>query len=837
MKIERVTVVSKTTPAGTTLDKQLVINSEAASMVEPFGFRPDVSNRPQVSFYEYFACNSACFQYFASDSSRKSGANCFGLNTLRKKRAGEVSPLKSRSALRAPALLFAVMGSIFTASGSLHGQGILTVTPSRAVTTIAGTGTPGYTGDSGAALSATLASPSGVAYDANGNLYVADAQNHVVREIFSNGQITTVAGNGVEGYGGDNGPATLAFLDTPTGVAVDSTGNIYIADSHNHRIREVSGGNITTIAGTGAPGYSGDNGAATAAQLWLPNAVAVDSSGNVYIADTNNQRIRKIAATTITTIAGNGEESYAGDGAAATAAVLDQPTGVAVDASGDVYIADRHNHRVRMITSTGTISTIAGSGIPSFSGGFSGDGAGANASTLARPSGVSVDGAGNIYIADTGNQRIRQVSGGMVTTVAGTNQQGFGGDGGPATSAILNSPKAAASDASGNLAIADKLNERLRIAALPTLTFVSGGVGIPSGAQSVTLANTGPAAISVASIIFTGAFTTATGGSCSATPITLAPGANCTQNVAFLPTAPGTANGSVVFGGTGIVPQSILLTGTSVQAATTVTLTSNIASAFAGQAITFTATVKPTGIGTPTGNVAFYDSTTLIGSSALSAGSASIAPVLTAGTHSITAVYTGDTNFTGNTSAVLSQVVLDFSFTLAGTTNGSQTVEPGQPASYTFTMLPVGSLFTLPVTLSASGLPPGATVTFTPQVITVGASPATFTMTIQTAATGASRGPRVFFDTGYPDGTLALGLLLLPFSRRMRRKVRRIGLLTLCAALVVSFATIGGLTGCGSGSGYFGQPPQNYTIKVIGTATGSGGVVLQHMTAVTLTVQ
>jgi hypothetical protein len=224
----------------------------------------------------------------------------------------------------------------------------------------------------------------------------------------------------------------------------------------------------------------------------------------------------------------------------------------------------------------------------------------------------------------------------------------------------------------------------------------------------------------------------------------------------------------------------------------------------------------------------------LIGSSALTAGSASIAPVLIAGSHSITAVYTGDANFTGNTS-LLSQLVLDFSFTLASTTSASQTVEPGQPASYTFTLQPVGSLFTLPVTLSASGLPPGATVAFAPQVITIGASPATFTMTIQTAVTGASRAPRVF-DTGYRNGMIALGLLL-PFSRRMHRRVRRIRLLTLCAALVVSFAAIGGLAGCGSGSGYFGQPPQNYTISVIGTATGSGGATLQHSTPVTLTVQ
>jgi hypothetical protein len=157
--------------------------------------------------------------------------------------------------------------------------------------------------------------------------------------------------------------------------------------------------------------------------------------------------------------------------------------------------------------------------------------------------------------------------------------------------------------------------------------------------------------------------------------------------------------------------------------------------------------------------------------------------------------------------------------------------------SYTFNLLPMGAPFTLPVTLSATGLPPGATATFTPQVITIGNSPASFTMTIQTAATGASRAPSGLFGTGYSNATLALGALLLPFSRRMRRKVRSIRLLTLCAVLLLSLAAIGGLAGCGSGSGYFGQAPQNYTINVIGTATGQGGATLQHLTAVTLTVQ
>jgi hypothetical protein len=247
--------------------------------------------------------------------------------------------------------------------------------------------------------------------------------------------------------------------------------------------------------------------------------------------------------------------------------------------------------------------------------------------------------------------------------------------------------------------------------------------------------------------------------------------------------------------------------------------------------------VNPAGMGTPTGNVSFYDGATLIGSSALTAGSASILTELAAGIHAITAVYAGGTNATGSTSAVLSQVVLDFSFTLNTTSPGNQTVVPGQPVSYAFTLLPIGAPFLLPITLSATGLPPGATATFTPQVITLGNNPTSFTMTIQTAATGASRAPSGLFGTGYRNVTLALGLLLLPFSRRMRQKVRSIRLLTLCTAVVLSLAAIGGLVGCGSGSGYFGQPSQNFTINVIGTATGSGGATLQHLTAVTLTVQ
>ena len=330
-------------------------------------------------------------------------------------------------------------------------------------------------GDNGPATDARLDSPNGVATDAAGNLYFADSNNHRIRKVDSAGLISTIAGTGERGFGGDNGPATDARLDSPRGVAVDGTGNLYIADSFNRRIRKVdSSATITTIAGTGEFGFGGDGGPATEARLRSPTGVAVDGAGNLYIADTSNNRIRKVDSTgTITTVAGSGERGFSGDGDPATEAQLNYPRGVAVDGAGNLYIADASNHRIRKVDSTGTITTIAGSGER----GFSGDGDPATEARLRSPTGVAVDGAGNLYIGDSGNHRIRKVdSSGLISTIAGTGERGFGGDGGPAVQAQLAIPRGLAADGAGNLFIADWLNHRIRkVDAAGTITKFAGG--------------------------------------------------------------------------------------------------------------------------------------------------------------------------------------------------------------------------------------------------------------------------------------------------------------------------------------------------------------------------
>ena len=728
---------------------------------------------------------------------------------------------------------FVLLAIALCFTSSVCAQGILTVTPGGILTTAAGNGAVGYSGDGSAALAATIARPSGVAYDSTGDLFLADANNHVVREVSAAGVITTIAGTGTAGFGGDGGPATSAYLDTPTGVAVDASGTIYIADSHNHRVREVSGGTITTVAGTGTAGFSGDGAAASAAQLALPSAVAIDASGNLYIADTNNNRVRKVAGGTITTVAGNGEELFAGDGGAATAASLDLPTGVAVDASGNIYIADRHNQRIRMVNASGTISTFAGSGTASFAGGFGGDGASAASATLSKPTGVSVDATGNVYVADTNNQRIRQIGNGAIATVAGTGDQGFGGDGGVATAAVLNAPGAIVPDALGNLVIADTRNQRLRSAALPALSFSSQGVGVPSVVQTVTLSNTGSAPLVVSAMNLTGSFAAAAGGSCPALPITLAVGASCTEDLTFLPTSAGAATGTVNFGGTGVVPQQILLAGTAVQGATTVALTSNLAAPFPGQPVTFTASVSAGGNAVSNGTVTFYDGAAVLGTATLSAGTASITTTaLPSGAQSITASFAGTAADTGSTSAALTQMVEDFNFALQNS-SAIASIEPGKVANFGFNALPVAGIFNYPITLSATGLPPGATITFAPPTLTPGTSPATFNMTVQTAATTAALHRNELLG----GGTATFALLLLPFTGLRRRRAQGVQIFIRGCVLLASAGALAGLTGCGTSSGFFGQPQQSYNITVTATAAGMNGATLQHSSVVTLTIQ
>jgi len=290
------------------------------------------------------------------------------------------------------------------------------------------------------ALSAPLGPVAGVAVDAQGNVYAADSGNNIVIRISLDGVLTIVAGNGLQGYSGDGGPATSASLCQPAAVAVDSAGNLYIADTENNRIRKVSGGTITTVAGNGAYGFSGDGGPATSASLNYPPGVVVDSVGNLYIADSGNNRIRKVSGGTITTVAGDGVDRFSGDGGPATSASLSKPYGVASDSAGNLYIADSGNNRIRKV-SDGMITTVAFGP--------------ATSASLYAPYGVAVDPVGNLYIADSGNNRIRKVSGGTITTVAGNGAYSFSGDGGPATNASLSHPQEVALDSAGNLYIAD----------------------------------------------------------------------------------------------------------------------------------------------------------------------------------------------------------------------------------------------------------------------------------------------------------------------------------------------------------------------------------------------
>jgi uncharacterized protein (TIGR03437 family) len=340
------------------------------------------------------------------------------------------------------------------------------------ITTVAGVGTAGFSGDGGAAVSAQLSGVQGAAVDASGDLFIADTGNNRIRKVTPDGLIATVAGNGVASFGGDGGPA-LSGQFSATSLAIDTAGDIFIGDSANYRVREVMvGGTIRTIAGSGFEGNSGNGGGAGGAEFSSFHQIAVDALGNVYIADTGNSSIQEVlsGAGSVQRVAGNGANGFFGDNSSATTAALAFPRGIAVDSSGELFIADTSNYRVRYVNTNGVISTIAGTGSLS----YSGDGGAAPSAQISSPEGLAVDRLGNIFEADAGNNVVREIQGGVISTVAGTGVAGFSGEGGAGTSAQLSAPQGVAADNLGNVYIADTGNYRVRDLVTGTITTVAG---------------------------------------------------------------------------------------------------------------------------------------------------------------------------------------------------------------------------------------------------------------------------------------------------------------------------------------------------------------------------
>jgi sugar lactone lactonase YvrE len=386
--------------------------------------------------------------------------------------------------LTATATTSGVSGSaIFTLTGVAStfpaGSGI--------ISTYVGDGTAGYSGDGGAAANAELDQPVGTAIDSAGNLYFADSDNNRIRKVTPEGVISTYAGNGTAGFSGDGGAATDAEISGPLGIAFDNAGNLYIAESGSERVRKVTPlGIISTIAGNGTAGYNGDGIAATSAELNNPNGIVADKSGNIYIGDYFNNRVREVnTAGVISTVAGNGTGGYSGDGGLAINAELYWPAGLAMDTSGNLYIADDNNSRVREVNPAGIISTFAGTGY----GGYNGDGIPATSAELYAPDRVATDSTGNVYISEYGNNRIRKVNtSGIISTVAGTGTAGFSGDGGLATSAEINTPRGISVDPYGSLYISDSNNNRVRKVQYQTdPPVLSPGAGTYTSAQMVTI--------------------------------------------------------------------------------------------------------------------------------------------------------------------------------------------------------------------------------------------------------------------------------------------------------------------------------------------------------------
>jgi sugar lactone lactonase YvrE len=709
------------------------------------------------------------------------------------------------------------------------------------ITTAAGNGVAGYSGDGGPATGASLNQPAGTAVDAAGNLYIADGANQRIRKVAAGtGIITTVAGNGTAGYSGDGGPATSAELQDPAGMVFDSAGNLYFVDQGNQRIRELSTtGIITTYAGNGTAGYSGDGGPAIDAELNSPTRLAIDNANNLYIADSHNNRVRKVNAQTglIATVAGDGTQGSTGDDGTAIGAELGGPVGVGVDGAGNLFTAENTGNRVRKIdqsqsilnyptpTNVGTsdsmdnpqtaiLSNIGNASLtiptpsignnPSVSAGFSFDSAStcpqldvsSTAQTLA--SGADCTIAIDFFPISTG-----AVTGTAVPTDTSLNAAA-------ATQMIhLNGTGA------GLGTITTVVGSPNPSAHLQTVTFTATvapatGTTVPTGTVQFMIDGTSA-----------GSTITLTNGTAAYTTGTLAVGSH---TVAATYT-PATSGGFT--GGIGSTSQAVVKATPGKNGLANIMLASSPNPSNYLQAVIFTATV-PRGV---TGTVQFVEGTTVLGTGTISGTTATISiNSLAIGTDPVMAVYSGDANFNSATSAIDNQLVTNnLNFTLTLTSAGSQTVIPGNAASYAVQVAPTEGIYPGTVTFSATGLPTGATISFSPATVAANGGTAPISVSVLTAPQNHAMNQR-----GDEAAPFALGLLVLPFAFFGRIRRRGIHTPLLLLFLVGALGAMAGLIGCGgyNGNGFFGQPPQNQTITI--TAT-SGSI--QHSVSVTLNEQ
>ena len=507
----------------------------------------------------------------------------------------------------------------------------------------------------------------GVVTDTVGNLYLSDSSNYRIRKVnASTGLISTIAGNGNPGFSGDNGPAANATISTPSAIVLDGAGNVYFADSGNAVVRMINAttNTISTVAGMGGhQGYTGDSGPATAATLNGPSGLAMDAAGDLYIADTGNNVIRKLTISTgiITTIAGTGAPGYTGDSGLATAATLDTPWGLAFASNGTLYFADLANNAIRSISPAGIISTVVGTGAK----GFNGDGGPATAAVLNNPAAVVVDLAGNIYVGDSGNNRIRKVlvATGNIETIAGGTTQAYSGDGGNADQAGLYGPYSLFLDGQGNLFICDMFHNVIRMISSNTalLQYAPIRVDRVSPPQPETYENDGNLALNLTTLAVGNNTALDSASSTCTSGQALTIGVSCTLGVEFAPTVVGTnITGSINLTSDAPTPGAVInLIGDSLTVdPTTTTLTSSANPSALNSSVTFTSKVSTQGT-TLTGTVQLLDGSTVIGTATLNASGTATFTIssLALGSHSLTASYLGDTNNAPSVSTALTQTV------------------------------------------------------------------------------------------------------------------------------------------------------------------------------------